>query len=209
MADFTFNFGTEAFSSDGRRVGTVERVIVEEEGFDPQAIVVKEDARFAGKLLAPGALYFQDELVVPLDNVRLATKQKVELSLTARQVRLLRPYLSYRYRPVDSAEVGRAFVALVTGGITPPNVDEIAAKRQDQIEINVGENVMLGDTGKRLGQVREVLVEDGEFIGIVVHPAGLFKHDVVVPVRFLDRSDDLALFLDATEEDIQRLLAVN
>lgn len=208
MAGFTFNFGSEAFSSDGRRVGTVERVIVEEEGFDPLAIVVKEDARFAGKLLAPGSMYFQDELVVPLDNVRLASEQKVELSLTARQVRRLRPYLSYRFRPVDGAGVGRVFVALATAGITPPNVDEVAAKGQDQIEIDVGENVMLGHTGKRLGQVREVLVEDGEFVAIVVHPAGLFKHDVVVPVRFLDRSDDLALFVDATEDDIQRLMPV-
>jgi hypothetical protein len=38
-----------------------------------------------------------------------------------------------------------------------------------------------------------------------MRPAGFFKHDVVLPVRFLVRSDDMALFADLTEEDLGRL----
>ena len=61
---------------------------------------------------------------------------------------------------------------------------------------------MIGHTGQVLGTVQDVLLDDGESVGIVVRPNGLFAHDVVVQVRFLDRSDDLALFLRMTPEDV-------
>jgi hypothetical protein len=64
---------------------------------------------------------------------------------------------------------------------------------------------MLGHSGRKLGHVREALIDKGEFIGIVMHPEGLFKHDLIVPVRFLKRSDDLALFVDANDEDLRNL----
>ena len=208
MADLALNFGADVYSSDGRRIGSLERVIVEDEGFDPHAVVVKEDSRFAGTFLAPGSMYFHDELIVPVASVRSAGEDRVDLDLTAAEARRLRPYLSYRYRPVDAAAVGRVFAALaLPGGVSAPNVDEIAAKGADEIEVAAGENVMLGRTGRRLGHVKEVLVDDGEFVGIVMHPEGFFKHDVVVPVRFLARSDDLALFVDASEADLEHLSA--
>ena len=34
---------------------------------------------------------------------------------------------------------------------------------------------------------------------------GFFTHDVVVQVRFLDRSDDLALFVRMTPDDVASL----
>jgi hypothetical protein len=39
----------------------------------------------------------------------------------------------------------------------------------------------------------------------VVRPKGLFKHDLLVQVRFLDRGDDLVLFVRMTPEDIAKL----
>ena len=50
-----------------------------------------------------------------------------------------------------------------------------------------------------------MLFDEGELVGIVVRANGFFTHDVVVQVRFLDRSDDLALFLRMTPEDVRRL----
>ena len=41
--------------------------------------------------------------------------------------------------------------------------------------------------------------------GIVVHPVGFFKEDVLLQVRFLGRSDDLALFAHLTETDLEHL----
>jgi uncharacterized protein YrrD len=64
---------------------------------------------------------------------------------------------------------------------------------------------MVGHGGDKLGTVQDVLFDDGELVGIVVRPVGLFTHDVVVQVRFLDRSDDLALFVRMTAEDVAKL----
>jgi len=64
---------------------------------------------------------------------------------------------------------------------------------------------MIGHTGDVLGRVQDVLFDEGELVGIVVRPKGLFKHDLLVQVRFLDRGDDLVLFVRMTPEDIAKL----
>jgi len=86
-----------------------------------------------------------------------------------------------------------------------PRLEETADKPDGDIEIRHGENVMIGHGGDKLGTVQDVLFDDGELVGIVVRPAGLFTRDVVVQVRFLDRSDDLALFVRMTPEDVAKL----
>jgi hypothetical protein len=86
-----------------------------------------------------------------------------------------------------------------------PSVEQVASKGDGQIEIDRGENEMLGTTGRRLGRVQDVLVDQGELIGIVMRPDGFFKRDVVLPIRFIDRADDLALFAHLDEADIEHL----
>ena len=50
-----------------------------------------------------------------------------------------------------------------------------------------------------------MLFDDGELVGIVLQPEGWFKRDVILPRRFLDRSDDAALFANIEEADLERL----
>jgi uncharacterized protein YrrD len=64
---------------------------------------------------------------------------------------------------------------------------------------------MLGTTGRRLGRVEDVLLDHGALIGVVVRPEGFFKRDVVLPINFINRADDMALFADLTESDIEQL----
>jgi hypothetical protein len=49
------------------------------------------------------------------------------------------------------------------------------------------------------------LLDHGELIGVVIRPEGMFKRDVVLPIRFINRADDMALFADLTESDIDEL----
>jgi hypothetical protein len=205
VSGFDFHFGAPVRCHDGRLIGNLERLIVEKEGLDPHSIVVKEDDGFSGRRFAPGAWYFHDELIVPVKSVARAGRDGVELTVSATDARHLVPYLSYRYRAADRAQVGRMFVALASGGPYTPNVEEIANKKPDELEVSADENVMLGHGGHKLGQVRDVVIQDGEFIGVVIRPSGFFAKDVLVPVRFLERSDDMALFVDLSEDDIKKL----
>jgi len=94
---------------------------------------------------------------------------------------------------------------LGSGPEVPNWMEQIANKPEGDLEIDGGENVMLGRTGKRLGTVHDVLFDDDQLVGIVLKPEGWFKSDVILPRRFLDRSDDLALFANIDEHDLENL----
>ena len=200
-----FHLGADVIASDGRKVGTLARIIVEEEGFDARALVVKEEESFAGRLLAAESLFITDEVVVPIAAVESASHDLVTLSMPAAEIRRQPPYLSHHFKQLtaDTAVLEEADV--LTGGLGIPRVEETAAKEPGQIEIDRGESVMLGTTGRRLGEVRDILYDQGDMIGVVIRPEGLFKKDVVLPMRFIDRADDLALFAHLNESDIEAL----
>ena len=201
-----FHLGAEVRSSDGKSVGELKRVLVTGDDYALKALIVKEGGLFSGLLLAPGAALLADEVIVPMDAVGRVTRAGVELKLSSADVRALPPYISFRSGGesiVDELEETAA--VLGQSPVIPREFQEIANKAADELEIEGGENVMLGRTGKVLGHVKDVLFDDGALVGIVVQPEGWFKTDVLLQRRFLDRSDDAALFARLTEDEIKAL----
>jgi len=200
-----FRLGADVIASNGRKVGKLVGVIVEEQGFDLRAVVVKEEESFAGRLLAAESILITDEVVIPITAVESANHELIQLSMSVADIRRQEPYLSYRSKPVDMKTVALQNLQILTGGIAMPSVEEIANKPKDEIEVDRGENIMLGRSGHRLGRVQEVLIDGGEVIGVVMRRDGFFKRDVVLPIRFIDRADDMALFAHLDESDIEHL----
>jgi len=191
--------------SDGDRAGSLVSVLVEADGFDPKAIVVRDETTLVGRVAADERYFITDEVVIAISAVESATHERVQLSMPAAEVRRQPPYLSYRLKPMTPAEVVLQEAQVLGGALGLPKADEIANKSADQVEIDRDENVMLGKTGRRLGHVQDVLYDGGELVGIVIRPDGLFKHDVVLPIRFISRADDMALFADIGETEIEAL----
>jgi sporulation protein YlmC with PRC-barrel domain len=208
---FDLRLGASVQTSDGHHAGTLERIVVDADSWDPRALIVRETNRFSGRSLAPGAGMMVAEVIVPLTAIASVNSDGVRLTLDRRSTRALPPYLSYQYKALERGDGLRYAAALAGGalGVGPmfPLLQERADKPEGEIEIRHGENVMIGHAGEKLGTVHDVLFDDGELVGIVVRPIGFFAHDVVVQVRFLDRSDDLALFVRMTPEDVRRLSA--
>jgi sporulation protein YlmC with PRC-barrel domain len=206
MAELSdIRLGSEVVSSDAINVGTIVSLLVDADGFTPRALVVKHEESLVGRVVAAEKFFTTDEVVIPIAAVESATHGLVHLSMAAQDVRRQPLYLSYR-RPAPTTE--EAVVEegqLITGGLGLPRVEEVANKSEGQIEIDRGENVMLGATGHRLGRVEDVLLDHGELIGVVIRPEGMFKRDVVLPIGFINRADDMALFADLTESDIDEL----
>jgi sporulation protein YlmC with PRC-barrel domain len=200
-----FHLGANVVASDGRRVGNLVSVLVEEEGFDPQAIVLKHEESLAGRLLAAEKLFISDEVVIPMAAVESASHNLVRLSMSVSDIRRQPPYLSYRFKALTFGAALLQEAAILGGGIGMPNAEEIANKPNDEIEIDRGENVMLGKTGHRLGRIHDVLFDQGELIAVVIRPDGFLKRDLVLPTRFISRADDMALFANLDESDIERL----
>ena len=206
MAELSdLRLGADVVASDGSKVGIVVSVIVDEEGFSPRAMVVKDEATLAGRLLAGEKLFTTDEVVIPIGAVESATHDEVRLSMSAPEVRRQPLYLSYRREPMTTEDALVEEGELIGGGLGLPKAQEIANKADNQIEIDRGENVMLGKTGRRLGRVDDVLFDRGALIGVVIRPEGFFKRDMVLPIKFIERADDLALFAQLEESDIEQL----
>ena len=200
------HLGAEVYSADGTKVGTLERVLVEAGEYEVKAIVVKESRRFSGHWLSPGSMLMNDEFVVPRDAIGAVSHDRIDLSLHDGEVRELAPYLSYGEKPESIGEELEDQAGVFGSGPELPHwVQEVAHKPADEMEIDAGENVMLGHTGRKLGEVKDVLVDGNELVGVVLKPQGLFTDEVILPRRFLDRSDDLALFAKLTEDDLAHL----
>lgn len=200
-----FRLGADVVASDGTKVGTVVSVIVDEKGFNPRALVVKDEATLARRLLSDEKLFTTDEVVIPITSVESATHGEVRLSMSSPEVRRQPLYLSYRREPMTTEDAVVEESELLGGGLGLPKAEEIANKPEGQIEIDRGENVMIGATGRRLGRVQDVLFDHNELKGIVMRPEGLFKRDVVLPVGFIERADDMALFALIGDAEIEQL----
>ena len=200
-----FRLGADVVASDGKKVGSLVSVIVDEQGFDPRALVVKDEISLGGRLRGDSKLFTTDEVVIPITAVESATHDLVRLSMSEPEVRRQPLYLSYRPKPLTVEEAALEDADVLTGSVGLPPEQEIANKPAGQIEIDRGENVMLGKTGHRLGRVHDVLFDHGELIGVVIRPDGLFTRDVVLPIRFISRADDMALFADLDKSDIDEL----
>ena len=201
-----FRLGADVVASDGSKAGTLVSVLVEAEGFDPKALVVKAESSIAGRLVAEEKFFITDEVVVPIAAVASATGGLVRLSISINDLSQLPPYLSYRFKPLTGGEAALEEADLLSGGLgLPANAEQVANKPQDQIEIARDENVMLGNTGQRLGRIHDLLYDQGELVGVVIRPEGFFKRDVVLPMRFIARADDMALFADLDRAEVENL----
>jgi hypothetical protein len=198
---YDFRLGSDVLASDGRLAGRLARVLVAEHGFELQAIVVKDETTFAVRVRAMESWFQADQVVIPIDAVRSATHDAVQLSMSAGDLSRQPPYITYRLeRPTPRNAWQRILEALDDD----PPIERIDNKRKDQIEIYHDEKVMLGRTGNTLGRIHDLLYDRGVLIGVVMRPKGL-KRDVVLPARFISEADDLALFAEISAPDIEKL----
>src|SRR5437870_2340918 len=92
-----FRMGAPVYSCDGRHVGSLHRLVVNRESWDPHEIIVQETLMFSGHAVAIVAGLPFDEVIVPFGAIAGVTRERVDLSITAHAVRSLPPYLSYHY----------------------------------------------------------------------------------------------------------------
>ena len=200
-----FHLGARIVASDGKQIGSLAHVLVDAD-YGLKAIVVKESGRFSGSWLSTRSLLVANEFIVPREAVKTVVHDRVDLDISSADARTLQPYLGYRERSESAREgLEDETGALGSSPQIPHWLEQVANKPASELEIDGGENVMLGDTGRKLGTVKDVLFDGDQLVGVVLQPGGLFKHEVILPRRFLGRSDDAALFAQLDETDLDRL----
>jgi sporulation protein YlmC with PRC-barrel domain len=200
-----FRPGARVVASDGKEIGRLAHVLVDA-NYALQAIVVNEDGGFSGRWLSPGSLLVNTEFVVPRHEIKAVDHEHIELRLSSAEARKLHPYLRYREKDESLSEGAEDLAGALGSGPEIPNwMQQVANKPAGELEIDGGENVMLGHTGKKLGTVKSVLFDGDQLVGVVLLPDGLFKKEVILPRRFLSRSDDAALFAQLDDNDVKHL----
>ena len=205
MKPTDFHPGARVFTTDQKDIGGLVHVLTGKD-FTLKAIVVNESHGFSGSWLSPGSFLVNTEFVVPRDAVSSVAHDRVELSLTSADARKLQPYLRYREKGESLGEEAEDEAAVLGSGPEVPHwLEQVANKPEGELEIDGGENVMLGHSGRKLGTVKDVLFDGDQLVGVVLLPGGLLKHEVILPRRFLSRSDDAALFAKLDEDDVEHL----
>jgi hypothetical protein len=192
-------------ASDEKEIGKLTHVLVDAD-YALKAIVVNEDAGFSGRWLSPGSFLVNNEFIVPREAIKQAGRDRIQLNLSSADARKLQPYLRYREKDESLTEGAEDLAGAFGSGPEVPHwMEQVANKPAGELEIDGGENVMLGHTGKKLGTVKSVLFDDDQLVGVVLLPDGLFRKEVILPRRFLSRSDDAALFAQIDDNDLKHL----
>ena len=205
MKPTDFHPGARVVTSDGKDIGELVHVLTGKD-YSLKAIVVDESHGFSGSWLSSGALLVNSEFVVPREAIESVDHDRVALSRSSKDARKFPAYLSYREKGESLGEEAEDEAAILGSGPEIPHwLKQVANKPAGELEIDGGENVMLGETGRKLGTVKDVLFDGDQLVGVVLQPGGLFKHEVILPRRFLGRSDDAALFAQLDESDLEHL----
>jgi hypothetical protein len=190
--------GAPVYSSNKEQIGALECALVDSVTMQLRHLVVKEAPRASGHHWYDGANMLVHDVVVPADKVEKASDERIDLSVTLSEVRRLPPFLSYQYVGATPPMA----VALAGGGPVWTEREK-ANEPRGELEIDRGENVMFEHSGQVLGHVHSLVYDDDELVAVVVRPHGVLSHEVLLQRRFLDRSDNDALFAHITEEDLK------
>lgn len=204
-------FGVSAVTSDGRDVGTLYRVVIDERAepgggsvYVVTAITVQRRLIESGNLLKPGGWDRPRDLLIPFAHVTGSDDEEVRLTLTEEEFLAQAPYiLGDRPEPDGDWEPPAEFRAedvtmragaLLGGGLYEPPHDEQENRAPSERHLSRGAEVWRRDPHELAGNLDRVLMDDTSnvVIGLVVSQGILFHHDAVVQAGdIVDLLDDL------------------
>jgi len=212
---------TPVFSADGTDMGRVHRVI-----FDPQRAEVKS-------IVVKKGVFFARDVLIPIEDVRAATKARVELSLTHDQADTFPDFVETDYTWPDQnwtvpytwgagmmmwpmsfagGNYGAHYgaYALDLGAATAEMPDEAArqAQQQDLENAVVGEgSEVLAQGGEKLGEVHNMVIDPTSHkpSSVVVRSGFIFTEDVEIPGDWVASYDDRVVTLNVDKPTVEHL----
>src|SRR5258708_38632855 len=112
-----FRLGSGVLTSGGGKAGPLASVLVERDGFDPKALVVEVSLE---GVLSDEKLFIHNELVVPIELVRSASRERVQLSVSGEDLGQQSPYLAYRLQTPDAGASLLEETQFLGGGLGMP-----------------------------------------------------------------------------------------
>ena len=213
--------GADVYSSDGAKLGKLDRVILDPETKEVTHIVIEK------------GLLFKTNKVVSIDNVNSENKDRITLLGPQRDLDDYQDFEETHYVSADETDYPAADVP--TAGVTTsywypptglawwrvasPAVDMpynpvmpayVTRTKQNipegTVALEEGTKVMSKD-GKHVGNIEQVIVdsEDNRVTHFVVDEGVLFKERKLIPVLWISEIDEDAVYLSTTAKVLERL----
>jgi uncharacterized protein YrrD len=208
--------GADIYSSDGEKLGTLDRVIL-----DP---VTKE----VSHIVISKGLLFKANKVVAIDMVNPEIKDKITLRSRKQNLDEFQDFEETHYVDLDEADHPEApgvpasywypplnLAWWRAGGtdnpIYYPAMPMYVAKTKQNIPegtvaLEEGAKVVSKD-GKHVGNIKEVIVDpqDNRVTHFVMNEGVLFKERKLIPVLWISEIDEHAVHLSSTSKVLERL----
>lgn len=190
LEDLRLNAGV--VSSDGHKLGSLSRIVVDADVRRLTHIVVDTGILRSGEALWKGGWGMSHDRVVPLAAVASATSDAVRITMSADEFKELSSDYVEEYfvrvpdvRPgvPDSSDI-RRFVMSIPGEPGPYVLQQVSALRPEETEIARDSPVWRLNPHQKIGEVERVIYDDatGKLNALVVKRGLVFKKDVVLPV---------------------------
>ena len=211
--------GAEVYSSDGQKLGELHRVVLARSDLRITHVVVDIGFVRSGRAIWQGGLGLDYDRVVSIGDVASASRERVELDLTAEQFTDLPEYTPETYEePRDFSPDKYDLPDVVTQlhhlssifGSTPGLwLYENLQKPEDAVDVSEGTPVWRREPHEKLGDVKQLIFDEetGQLRALVIARGFIFKHEVVLPIRHVVEMYDDLLHVDIADKDLESLKA--
>jgi sporulation protein YlmC with PRC-barrel domain len=207
-----FAKGTEVFTANGEKVGTISRIVIDAKTRDVTDVVVER------------GIFPRNEIVIPVGLVDLEKEDRLVLRETNQSVDDFLDYETTHYVPVERA--GAPYENVETNYWYPPAnfqmqvpraglISEVVPDQVPQTETSIPEGrvaisegaQVLSADDKHIGNVEQVVTnsESNTVTHFVVGKGFLLKEHKIVPASWVDKVDDDKVRLSVESSLFDRL----
>lgn len=209
--------GTDVYSSDGHKVGTLHRIVVKRSDLTLTHVVVDIGFLRSGQRLWEGGLGLDYDRIVSIDQVRDASDERVELALTAADFKDAPEYTFEHFEEphdltpneFDLSDVvtrGQQLAGFITSTSNTWLVERLN-KPLGSVDIKDGTDVWRVQPHQKLGDIKRLLMEpsSNRLQAFVVRRGLILKRDVILPIRYVCELYDNMVHVDISDAEIDQL----
>ena len=208
--------GARVRTTDGKDVGTIDRLIVDPGNNEIKAAVIRK------------GIILPRDVEVPLSALERGPDGSIRLSYTAEQVDQLPQFFESNYTATPPAgyvppadyptagtywPIGYGFFAtpplaeteVSTGSVALDREAREALERQDLENAVIGEGSDVVDRdGEKVGEVAQLVfdLDDNRLTSFIVRKGFIFTEDRELPASVIDRVDDGVIYLRAAKQEL-------
>jgi uncharacterized protein YrrD len=202
IVETTISAGTDVYSSDRQKVGSVAYVVVDPHSFHITDIIVSTGS-FLGR-----------DVVVPVDQIDREDEDGVYLKIDKDGLKACPDYVDVNYETPPSTWLpapGLTYPAgtlLWPAGVEYPEEASVTVNTpKGTVGLHAGMDVVSSD-GHKVGSIDAMITDEqsGDVIGFVVKHGFLFPNDTTIPVSQVASVENDQVKLSLSRDDAEREL---